>query len=52
VALAEIAARTLSHSYLGTEHLLLGIIRDGECAAASALESLGIGLEALRRQVV
>jgi ATP-dependent Clp protease ATP-binding subunit ClpC len=51
VALAEEQARTLNHNYIGTEHILLGLIHDGEGVAANALESLGISLEAVRRQV-
>jgi ATP-dependent Clp protease ATP-binding subunit ClpC len=41
----------LNHSYIGTEHILLGLIHEGEGVAAKALESLGISLEAVRRQV-
>ena len=41
----------LNHNYVGTEHLLLGLIHEGEGVAARALESLGIGLEAVRHQV-
>jgi len=41
----------LNHNYIGTEHLLLGLIQEGEGVAAKALESLGISLEAVREQV-
>ena len=49
--LAEEEARMLSHSYIGTEHLLLGLIHEGEGVAAQVLESLGISLQAVRQQV-
>jgi ATP-dependent Clp protease ATP-binding subunit ClpC len=49
--LAQEEARQLSHSYIGTEHVLLGLIHEGEGVAAKALESLGISLEAVRGQV-
>jgi ATP-dependent Clp protease ATP-binding subunit ClpC len=51
VVLAQEEARMLNHNYLGTEHILLGLIREGEGVAAQALESLGIGLDAVRQQV-
>ncbi len=51
VALAQEEARMLNHNYIGTEHLLLGLIRESEGVAAKALESLGISLEAVRQQV-
>jgi ATP-dependent Clp protease ATP-binding subunit ClpC len=51
VVLAEEEARMLNHNYIGTEHILLGLIREGEGVAAKALESLGISLEAVRQQV-
>ena len=51
VVLAQEEARMLQHNYIGTEHLLLGLIHEGEGVAAKALESLGIGLEAVRQQV-
>jgi ATP-dependent Clp protease ATP-binding subunit ClpC len=51
VVLAQEEARLLSHSYIGTEHILLGLIHEGEGVAAKALESLGISLEAVRSQV-
>jgi len=42
----------LGHSYVGTEHLLLGLIREGECAAARLLENMGADLERVRREVI
>jgi Clp amino terminal domain, pathogenicity island component len=51
VVLAQEEARMLNHNYIGTEHLLLGLIHEGEGVAARALESLGISLEAVRQQV-
>ncbi len=51
VVLAQEEARTLNHNYIGTEHILLGLIREGSGVAAQALESLGISLEAVRQQV-
>ena len=51
IDLAEEEARMLSHSYIGTEHLLLGLIHEGEGVAAQVLESLGISLQAVRQQV-
>src|SRR5580700_11353006 len=51
VVLAQEEARMLDHNYIGTEHLLLGLIHEGEGVAATALESLGISLEAVRQQV-
>jgi ATP-dependent Clp protease ATP-binding subunit ClpA len=51
VALAQEEARMLNHNYIGTEHILLGLIHEGEGVAAKALESLGISLEAVRQQV-
>src|SRR4028118_1006894 len=47
VVLAQEEARMLSHNYIGTEHILLGLIHEGEGVAAKALESLGISLEAV-----
>jgi ATP-dependent Clp protease ATP-binding subunit ClpC len=41
----------LNHNYIGTEHILLGLIREGEGVAAKAIESLGISLDELRQQV-
>ena len=51
VVLAQEEARILNHNYIGTEHILLGLIREREGVAAKALESLGISLEAVRQQV-
>jgi ATP-dependent Clp protease ATP-binding subunit ClpA len=51
VVLAQDEARMLNHNYIGTEHILLGLIHEGEGVAARALESLGISLEAVRQQV-
>jgi ATP-dependent Clp protease ATP-binding subunit ClpA len=51
VVLAQEEARFLNHGYIGTEHLLLGLIHEGEGVAALALESLGISLQAVRAQV-
>jgi ATP-dependent Clp protease ATP-binding subunit ClpC len=51
VVLAQEEARLLNHNYIGTEHILLGLIHEGEGVAAKALESLGISLEAVRDQV-
>src|ERR671931_239749 len=50
VVLAQEEARLLNHNYIGTEHILLGLIHEGEGVAAKALESLGISLEAVRSQ--
>ena len=51
VALAEEEAKTLNHNYIGTEHILLGLIAEGEGLAARTLESLGISLEPARNEV-
>jgi ATP-dependent Clp protease ATP-binding subunit ClpC len=51
VVLAQEEARLLNHNYIGTEHILLGLIHEGEGVAAKALESLGISLDAARAQV-
>src|SRR6478609_1998179 len=51
VVLAQEEARLLNHNYIGTEHILLGLIHEGEGVAAKALESLDISLEAVRAQV-
>jgi len=51
VVLAQEEARLLNHSYIGTEHILLGLIHEGEGVAAKALESLSISLDAVRAQV-
>jgi len=52
VVLAQEEAKMLNHNYIGTEHILLGLIHEGEGVAARALESLGISLEAVRSEVV
>jgi ATP-dependent Clp protease ATP-binding subunit ClpC len=52
VVLAQEEARKLNHNYIGTEHLLLGLIQEGEGIAAKALESFQVNLEAVRGQVV
>ena len=51
IVLAQEEARMLNHNYIGTEHILLGLIHEGEGVAAEALESLGISLDAVRQQV-
>ena len=51
VVLAQEEARMLNHNYIGTEHLLLGLIHEGEGVAARALEAMGISLEVVRQQV-
>src|SRR2546422_3530982 len=51
MVLAQEEARMLNHNYIGTEHLLLGLIHEGEGVAAMAMTSLGISLEAVRSQV-
>ncbi|MEL0256467.1 MAG: Clp protease N-terminal domain-containing protein, partial [Pontimonas sp.] len=51
VVLAQEEAKMLNHNYIGTEHILLGLIHEGEGVAAKALESLEISLEAVREQV-
>ena len=52
IELAVDEARRLDHSYIGTEHLLLGLVREGEGIAAGVLESLGVNLEKVRQQVM
>ena len=52
IELAVDEARRLGHHYIGTEHLLLGLIREGEGIAAGVLESLGVNLEKVRSEVV
>src|SRR5690554_954845 len=51
VVLAQEEARMLNHNYIGTEHILLGLIHEGEGVAAKALDALGISLDAVRAQV-
>jgi ATP-dependent Clp protease ATP-binding subunit ClpC len=51
LVLAQEEARLLNHSFIGTEHILLGLIHEGEGLAAKALESLNISLDAVREEV-
>src|SRR6476660_1262301 len=51
VVLAGEEARALNHNYIGTEHILLGLLREGDGCAARSLESLGISLDAVRQQI-
>jgi len=51
VGLAQEEAKRLDHNYVGTEHILLGLIGEGDGVAAKALKSLGISLDAVRQQV-
>ena len=51
IVLAQEEARMLGHNYIGTEHILLGLIREGEGVAAKALIALGISLDATRQAV-
>lgn len=51
VTLAQEEARLLNHNFIGTEHILLGLIHEGEGVAAKALEALGISLDAARAKV-
>ena len=50
IELAVDEARRLNHHYIGTEHLLIGLMREGEGVAAGVLESLGVGLEKVREE--
>ena len=52
IELAVDEARRLNHNYIGTEHLLLGLLREGEGMAAGVLESLGISLDKVRAETV
>ncbi len=52
IELAVDEAARLGHHYIGTEHLLLGLVREGEGIAAGVLESLGVNLERVRRETV
>ena len=52
IVLAQEEARALNHNYMGTEHILLGLIKEGEGVAAKALESMGINLDDVRREVI
>jgi ATP-dependent Clp protease ATP-binding subunit ClpC len=51
VVLAQDEARLLNHDYIGTEHILLGLVHEGEGVAAKAMAAMGISLEAVRQQV-
>ncbi|MCA0336924.1 MAG: ATP-dependent Clp protease ATP-binding subunit [Actinobacteria bacterium] len=51
VVLAQEEARMLNHNYIGTEHILLGLIHEGEGVASKALEQLGVSLDSVREQV-
>ncbi len=51
VVLAQEESRMLNHNYIGTEHILLGLVHESEGVAALALETLDISIEAVRRQV-
>ena len=52
IELAIDEARRLEHNYIGTEHLLLGLVREGEGIAAGVLESLGVNLDKVRHEVI
>src|SRR6266508_2475473 len=52
VVLAQAEARMLNHNYIGTEHILLGLIREGEGVAAQVLVKLGADLNRVRQQVI
>src|SRR3990170_2975656 len=52
LTLAQDEARRLDHNYIGTEHLLLGLVREGEGIAAGVLESLGVNLDKVRHEVI
>src|SRR5918912_557490 len=52
LVLAQEEAQRFNHNYIGTEHLLLGLVREGEGIAAGVLESLGVDLEKVRTQVI
>ncbi len=52
IAIANDEARRLNHDYIGTEHLLLGLVREGEGIAAGVLKSLGVDLEKVRTQTI
>jgi ATP-dependent Clp protease ATP-binding subunit ClpC len=51
VVLAQEEAKMLNHNYIGTEHILLGLVREGDAVAARALRSMDISLEVVRREV-
>jgi len=52
IELAADEAHRLNHHYIGTEHLLLGLMREGESIAAEALQSLGVNLEKVRTETI
>jgi hypothetical protein len=52
VVLAQEEARMLNHNYIGTEHILLGLVREGEGVAAQVLQKLGADLERVRQQII
>ena len=52
LALSANEARNLGHSYAGTEHILLGLLREGEGIAARVLENLGVDLEEIRFEIM
>jgi ATP-dependent Clp protease ATP-binding subunit ClpC len=52
VVLSQEEARQLDHQYIGTEHILLGLLREGQGVAARALQPFGITLDGIREQVV
>ena len=51
LALARYEARRLSHDYIGTEHILLGLVREGEGVAAEVLQNFGLRLESIRQKI-
>src|SRR5450759_1067431 len=52
LTLAQDEAQRFNHNYIGTEHLLLGLVREGEGIAAGVLESLGVSLDKVRHEVI
>ena len=52
LTLAQEEALRFNHNYIGTEHLLLGLVREGEGIAAGVLESLGVNLDKVRHEVI
>ena len=52
LSLAQVEAQQLNHNYMGTEHILLGLVREGEGVGAKALESVGVELATVRREVL
>ena len=52
LTLAQEEAQRFNHNYIGTEHLLLGLVREGEGIAAGVLESLGVNLDKVRHEVI